>query len=62
MFVDEIVGDVVDNGVGTATLQVVVDDRVAKGAAWVESGYGATAALGGGRVLVTAIASTGAAA
>ena len=52
----------VDNGVGTATLQVVVDDRVVKGAAWVESGYGATAALGGGRVLVTAIASTGAAA
>ena len=40
----------VDNGLGTATLQVVVDDRVARGAAWVESGYGATAALGGGRV------------
>jgi NADH-quinone oxidoreductase subunit G len=42
----------VDNGVGTATLQVVVDDRVAKGAAWIESGYGATAALGSGRVRV----------
>ncbi len=50
----------VDNGVGTATLQVVVDDRVAQGAAWVESGYGATAALGGGRVRATSIASTGA--
>ncbi len=43
----------VDNGLGTATLQVVVDDRVAKGAAWIESGYGATAALGSGRVRVT---------
>ena len=50
----------VDNGVGTATLQVVVDDRVAKGAAWVESGYGPTAALGAGRVRVMAVASTGA--
>jgi len=52
----------VDNGVGAATLQVVVDDRVAQGAAWVESGYGATAALGGGRVRVTGAAATGAAA
>ena len=43
----------VDNGLGTATLQVVVDDRVAKGAAWIESGYGETAALGSGRVRVT---------
>ncbi len=43
----------VDNGLGTATLQVVVDNRVAKGAAWIESGYGATAALGSGRVRVT---------
>jgi NADH-quinone oxidoreductase subunit G len=43
----------VDNGLGAATLQVVVDDRVARGAAWVESGYGPTAALGGGRVRVT---------
>lgn len=50
----------VDNGVGTATLQVVVDDRVAKGAVWVESGYGPTAALGAARVRVTAVASTGA--
>ncbi len=50
----------VDNGIGTATLQVVVDDRVAQGAAWVESGYGATAALGGGRVRATSVASTGA--
>jgi NADH-quinone oxidoreductase subunit G len=45
----------VDNGVGTATLQVVVDDRVARGAAWVESGYGPTAALGAGRVRVTGV-------
>jgi NADH-quinone oxidoreductase subunit G len=45
----------VDNGVGTATLQVVVDVRVAAGAAWVESGYGATAALGAGRVRVTGV-------
>ena len=45
-----------DNGVGTATLQVVVDDRVARGAAWVEAGYGPTAALGAGRVRVTGVA------
>jgi NADH-quinone oxidoreductase subunit G len=44
-----------DNGVGTATLPVVVDDRVAQGAAWVESGYGATAALGAGRVRATGV-------
>ena len=44
-----------DNGVGTATLQVVVDDRVAQGAAWVEAGYGPTAALGAGRVRVTGV-------
>ncbi len=50
----------VDNGVGAATLQVVFDDRVAKGAVWVESGYGATAALGSGRVRVTGVAATGA--
>jgi NADH-quinone oxidoreductase subunit G len=45
----------VDNGLGTATLQVVVDARVAAGAAWVESGYGATAALGAGRVRVAGV-------
>jgi NADH-quinone oxidoreductase subunit G len=44
-----------DNGVGTATLPVVVDDRVAQGAAWVESGHGATAALGAGRVRATGV-------
>ncbi len=33
------------NGVGTGTLQVVVDDRVAPGCVWIESGYGATAPL-----------------
>ena len=33
------------NGLGTATLQVVVDDRVAPGSSWIESGYGATAPL-----------------
>lgn len=42
----------VGNGIGTAALPVVVDARVAAGAAWVESGYGATAPLGAGRVTV----------
>lgn len=46
----------VDNGLGTATLQVAIDDRVARGAAWVESGYGPTAALGAGRVRVAGVA------
>lgn len=44
----------VANAVGTATLQVAVDDRVAPGVAWVESGYGATAALAAGKVKVVA--------
>jgi len=44
----------VANAAGTATLQVAVDDRVAPGAAWVESGYGATAALSAGKVKVVA--------
>ena len=44
----------VSNTVGTATLQVAISDRVARGAAWIESGYGATAALGAGRVKVAA--------
>ncbi len=44
----------VSNTIGTATLQITIDDRVAKGAAWIESGYGATAALGAGRVKVVA--------
>ncbi len=43
----------VDNGLGTATLQFAIDDRVARGAVWIESGYGPTAALGAGRVRVT---------
>ncbi len=30
---------------GNATLQLVLDDRVAPGCAWIESGYGATAPL-----------------
>ncbi|GHB95038.1 NADH-quinone oxidoreductase subunit NuoG [Thermomonas carbonis] len=30
---------------GTATLQVVIDDRVAPGCAWIETGHGATAPL-----------------
>src|SRR5690606_37284135 len=42
------------NAVGTATLQVSVNDAVAPGSAWVESGYGATAALGAGNVKVEA--------
>jgi NADH-quinone oxidoreductase subunit G len=45
----------VDNGLGTATLPVAIDTRVAKGTAWVESGYGATAALGAGRVRVAGV-------
>jgi len=35
---------------GTATLPVVVSDQVARGTVWVESGHGATAPLGAGRV------------
>jgi len=42
----------VGNGIGTAALPVVVDARVAAGTAWIESGYGATAPLGAGRVTV----------
>jgi len=37
---------------GTATLPLVIDARVAAGAAWIEGGYGATAPLGAGRVTV----------
>ncbi|MGH8031001.1 MAG: NADH-quinone oxidoreductase subunit NuoG [Luteimonas sp.] len=44
----------VGNDVGTATLQVAISDRVAPGAAWVESGYGATAAMTAGRATVVA--------
>ncbi len=43
------------NAVGTATLPVLVSDKVARGAAWVESGYGANAALGAGRVIVRGV-------
>jgi len=39
-------------GVGTATLQVAVDEHVAPGCAWVESGYGATAPLASARAEV----------
>ena len=35
----------VGNSVGKATLQVYLDDKVAPGCAWIESGYGATAPL-----------------
>ena len=37
---------------GTATLPVAVSDQVARGTVWVESGHGATAPLGAGRVQV----------
>lgn len=37
---------------GTAALPLVIDARVAAGAAWIEGGYGATAPLGAGRVTV----------
>jgi NADH-quinone oxidoreductase subunit G len=39
---------------GTATLPVAVSDQVAQGAAYVETGYAATAALGAGPVRVEA--------
>jgi NADH-quinone oxidoreductase subunit G len=42
------------NAAGTATLQVVLDDRVSVGSAWVERGYGATAALAAGNIKVVA--------
>ena len=44
----------VSNTVGTATLQVAISDRVAIGSAWIERGYGATAALAAGHVKVVA--------
>jgi NADH-quinone oxidoreductase subunit G len=44
----------VATGAGTATLQVAITNRVARGVAWVESGHGATAALGGGKVEISA--------
>ena len=37
---------------GTAGLPVVLDPRVARGVVWIESGHGATAPLGAGRVTV----------
>jgi len=39
---------------GKATLPVVLDKRVAAGTVWIESGHGATAPLGAGRVTVVA--------
>src|SRR5690606_3970566 len=42
------------NAAGTAALPVVLDDRVAPGSAWVERGYGATAALAAGNARVEA--------
>ncbi len=39
---------------GTATLPVVINDRVAPGSVWIESGHGATAPIGAGRVKVVA--------
>jgi len=43
----------VSNVSGTATLQVIVSDKVAVGCMWLESGYGATAPLLSGRVEVS---------
>jgi NADH-quinone oxidoreductase subunit G len=40
------------NDNGTATLPVAISDKVAAGCVWVESGYGATAALSSARVEV----------
>lgn len=42
----------ISNATGTATLPVATSDKVARGCAWVESGYGATAALLTGNVEV----------
>ena len=42
----------VGNDAGTATLPVAISDQVAAGCAWIESGYGATAALTSVRVEV----------
>lgn len=44
----------VGSAAGTATLPVVIDARVAQGAAWIEAGHGATAPLGAGRITVVA--------
>ncbi|QDW67650.1 NADH-quinone oxidoreductase subunit NuoG [Luteimonas granuli] len=44
----------VSNGAGTGTLQVAISAGVARGTALIESGYGATAALGAGTVRVEA--------
>ena len=44
----------VANGSGTGTLPVAISAGVARGAALIESGYGATAALGAGTVRVEA--------
>ena len=44
----------VGSDAGRATLQVVVDPRVAAGSVWIESGHGATAPLGAARVTVVA--------
>jgi NADH-quinone oxidoreductase subunit G len=37
---------------GTASLPVAVSDSVARGTVWIESGHGATAPLGAGRLQV----------
>ena len=42
----------VSNNIGTSTLPVTISDRVAPGCVWIESGYGATAALASARVEV----------
>ena len=39
---------------GTATLPVYIDARIAPGVAWIETGHGATAPLGAGRITVVA--------
>jgi NADH-quinone oxidoreductase subunit G len=44
----------VQAGDGTATLPVAINDRVAPGSVWIESGHGATAPIGAGRVKVVA--------
>ncbi|MEO6137165.1 MAG: NADH-quinone oxidoreductase subunit NuoG, partial [Luteimonas sp.] len=50
LFADDIAK--VSNAVGTASLPVAISDKVAPGCIWIESGYGATAALTSGHVEV----------
>lgn len=45
----------VSTAAGKATLPVVLDTRVALGTVWIETGHGATAPIGAGRVTMVAV-------